>query len=73
MNAETRRNAMNAPTMHVEWLPNEAYWQGGCWCVMLGNNHLFLEAAQKGRHALTESRLRRLVALWNSAPLAKAA
>jgi hypothetical protein len=57
---------MIGPTLQVEWWKNEGYFQGGCWALVLGNKHLFAEAAQKGRHKPTEIRLRKIALMWNA-------
>jgi len=57
---------VNIPTMKCEWWKNVGYFEGGCWCLVLGNNHLFAVASQKGRHPLTRIRLEKLALMWNA-------
>lgn len=55
----------NLRKLSVGWLEDARCADGGCWALFLSNGHLFMTAAQKGRHERTRRNLAELAHAYN--------
>ena len=51
--------------LHVDWLPDDRYVDGGSWAIFTANGHLFATMARKGNNKTTLKRAQQMVAAFN--------
>ena len=53
--------------LHVEWIEDKSYIDGGAYALVMGNGQLFAELSQKGRNVNSKLRALEIALAYNRA------